>query len=82
MSILYLLSSYIVILLSFVLSAIQFALTGHQFQQLTQTNLVKLLYSSSAGVRVKSAYVEITIDNKDRSIRVINIYRIPLKMFF
>ena len=53
------------------LSAIQFALAaGHQFQQGTQTNLVKLLYSSSAGVRAKSAYVEIIIDNQDKSIRV------------
>ena len=63
------------------LSAIQFVITGHQFQQLTQANLAKMLYSSSAGVRVKSAYVEIIVDNKDKSIRVITNLSNILLMF-
>ena len=53
-----------------ILSAIQFVISHHELQKAgPHMNLVKLLHSS-AGVRVKSAYVEIVVDNKGKSLRV------------
>ena len=54
----------------FTLSAIQFVLAGHQLQKASHMDLVKLLHSSANGVRVKTAYVEIVVDNKGKSLRV------------